>query len=95
MDDKPYIEQLEEQLQLATARATHWEHSFQKVITSIMLNMEERYILANQAFSYRKSLYNTLIDHGYKESEAQDFIMLEMAEAFLQERIKYQPTLRA
>ncbi len=69
--------------------AEQWKSNFQRVVGQIITHMHERFVFLNQSYSYRKVLLNLLKEKGYTDEDAQDFIRLEMAEAYLQERQKH------
>lgn len=73
----------------AKDEAAQWRSNFQRVVTQIMVHMQERFQIHNQAYSYRKVLENVLREQGHSEKDIQDFIRLEVAEAYLQERLRH------
>lgn len=87
------IEDLREELQKKSEEVRQWHDNFTRVVGNIVHHMDERYKISNLAYSYRVILLRTLIEQGYTEEEATTFLRLEMAEQYLQERIKHKPVL--
>lgn len=87
------IQDLRDKLQESCIEATRWKDNFQRVVQNIMHHMDERYKISNLAYSYRVVLLRSLQEQGYTEEEALTFLRLEIAEQYLQERIKHKPVI--
>ena len=94
MDNENTIVKLQLELTTAQAEAKKWEDLFHRLVKTIMTHMEERFVISNQAYAYRKVLFEVLTEKGYSEEDAQDFTRLSRSEVFLQERIKHFNTVR-
>lgn len=78
---------------MKTNEDVDWKKQWESLVGGIMNHMHERFRTMNLAYSYRKVLENRLRDTGYSQEDIDDFVLLETAEAYLQERTKHEKTL--